>query len=230
MSIGSASLGRFTANRCRVVEVDFDDESARLAAPLIADATKGTTLAAIAKIMSQRIVWITALPLRNRGRMLAVRERDAVSCSRLVTFPTHEAWIGRTDNISSAIAGPARYCRLNCVSAKKATLRLAELLALETVRDRIGIDAIMPGCVPTKTLLDRADVGIFDRKGSGGRRRRARRNGPDEIAHGTAFPAEADRGLSPVLGWRSMASQYRGTPNGTLSFPHHPRAETANRS
>ena len=252
--IGHAIAKSFAADSYRVAIVDLDEECARAAAASIAEETGGTTFAAIADvaefesccaahdriisefgpvsvlvnnagIMSQRLGRIEALPPEHFDQLLAIHVRGAVNWARLVTSAMREAQFGRIINISSGNARHAVPYRLAYVTAKKAILGITEALALETARDGITVNAILPGYIATQTLLDRADAGILDKESFAERTPVGRWGRPDEIARAVAFLAHADSGF--ITGSSLVVDggiTIRGDPNEDLSHPPSPKS------
>ncbi|MDE0521542.1 MAG: SDR family NAD(P)-dependent oxidoreductase [Boseongicola sp.] len=250
--IGYAIAKRFAADGCRIAIVDLDEERACVAAASIAEVTGGQTLAATADvaelescraahdrivsefgpvsvlvnnagIMSQRLGRVETLPPEHFDQMLAIHVRGAVNWARLVTSAMREAKFGRIINISSGNAKLAVPYRLAYVTAKKAILGITEALALETARDGITVNAILPGYIATQTLLDRADAGILDKDSFAERTPVGRWGRPDEIARAAAFLADADSGF--ITGSTLVVDggiTIRGDPNEDLSHPPTP--------
>ncbi|MYH57427.1 MAG: SDR family oxidoreductase [Boseongicola sp. SB0675_bin_26] len=251
--IGYAIAKRFAADAYRTAVVDLDEERACAAAASIAEETGGMTLAATADvadfescraahdrivsefgpvsvlvnnagIMSQRLGRIEALPPEHFDDLLAIHVRGAVNWARLVTSAMREAKFGRIINISSGNAKLAVPYRLAYVTAKKAILGITEALALETARDGITVNAILPGYIATRTLLDRADAGILDKDSFAERTPVGRWGRPDEIARVAAFLADADSGF--ITGSTLVVDggiTIRGDPHEDLSHPPYPQ-------
>ena len=252
--IGYAIAKRFAADAYRTAIVDLDEEGACAAATSIAEETGGTVLAATADvaefescraahdrivsefgpvsvlvnnagIMPQRLGRIEALPPEHFDQLLAIHVRGAVNWARLVTSAMREAKIGRIINISSGNAKLAVPYRLAYVTAKKAILGITEALALETARDGITVNAILPGYIATQTLLDRADAGILDKDGFAERTPVGRWGRPEEIARAAAFLADADSGF--ITGSTLVVDggiTIRGDPNEDLCHPPSPKS------
>ncbi len=250
--IGYAIAERFAADGHLVAIVDLDEERAHSAVESIAEETGGTTLAATADvadfeschpahdrivaefgpvsvlvnnagIMPQRVGRIEALPSEHFDQMLAIHVRGAVNWARLVTSAMRQARFGRIINVSSANAKLAVPYRLAYVTAKKAILGITEALALETARDGITVNAILPGYIATQTLLDRADAGVLDKDGFAERTPVGRWGRPDEIARAAAFLADADSGF--ITGSTLVVDggiTVRGDPNENLTHPPSP--------
>ncbi len=150
--------------------------------------------------------------------MLAIHVRGAVNWARLVTSEMREARFGRIVNISSANAKLAVPYRLGYITAKKAILGFTE--ALETARDGITVNAIVPGYIATQTLLDRAEADMLDQESFSERTPVGRWGRPDEIARAAAFFADVDSGF--ITGSTLVVDggiTIRGDPNENLSFP-----------
>lgn len=252
--IGHAIAKRFAADGYRVAIVDLDEVRACAAAASIAEETGGTTLTAFADvaefesccaahdrivsefgpvsvlvnnagIMAQRLGRIEALPPEHFDQLLAIHVRGAVNWSRLVTSAMRDAQFGRIINISSGNAKLAVPYRLAYVTAKKAILGITEALALETARDGITVNAILPGYIATQTLLDRADAGILDKDSFAERTPVGRWGRPDEIARAAAFLADADSGF--ITGSTLVVDggiTIRGDPDEDLSHPPSPKS------
>lgn len=252
--IGYAIAERFAADGYRVAIVDLDEDRACAAAAAIAEETGGTTLAAAADvaefescsaahdrvvsefgpvsvlvnnagIMSQRLGRIEALPPEHFDQMLAIHVRGAVNWARLATSAMRDAQFGRIINISSGNAKLAVPYRLAYVTAKKAILGITEALALETARDGITVNAILPGYIATQTLLDRADAGILDKDSFAERTPVGRWGRPDEVARAAAFLADAGFITGSTL-LVDGGITIRGDPNENLSHPPSQREET----
>ena len=113
---------------------------------------------------------------------------------------------------------------LDLAAAKKAILGITEALALETARDGITVNAILPGYIATQTLLDRADAGILDKDSFAERTPAGRWGRPDEIARAAAFLADADSGF--IIGSTLVVDggiTIRGDPDEDLSRPPSPK-------
>ncbi len=252
--IGYAIAKRFAADGCLVAIVDLDEERACSAAASVAEEAGGTALAVTADvaefescraahdrivsefgpvsvlvnnagIMSQRLGRIEALPPEHFDQLLAIHVRGAVNWARLVISAMREANFGRIINISSGNAKLAVPYRLAYVTAKKAILGITEALALETARDGITVNAILPGYIATQTLLDRANAGILDKDSFAERTPVGRWGRPDEIARAAAFLADADSGF--ITGSTLVVDggiTIRGDPSEDLSHPPSPKS------
>ncbi len=135
------------------------------------------------------------LPASQLDEMMAIHVSGTLNWSRLVLPSMRTAGYGRIVNVSSVNAITAVPYRIGYVTAKKAIRGITAVLALETARAGITVNAVAPGYILTEVLKQRAQAGILDQRAVAERTPMGHWGMPEEVAKAVGFLTSPDAGF-----------------------------------